>query len=94
VRRDYIVTYDICEPKRLRLVFRIMLGFGEHIQLSVFRCALSASERQRLVEKLHKVIHHGEDQVLFVELGAWPEPAPRIEPLGRPYATIAGSRVL
>lgn len=94
MRRDYIVTYDISDPKRLRLVFRIMLGFGDHIQLSVFRCALSANERQRLMEKLHKTIHHGEDQVLFVELGALPEPAPRIEPLGRPYGRIAGSRVL
>ncbi len=94
MRRDYLVTYDISDPKRLRLVFRIMLGFGDHIQLSVFRCGLSASERQRLIEKLHKTIHHAEDQVLFVELGPLPEPSPRIEPLGRPYGRIAGSRVL
>ena len=94
MRRDYLVTYDICDPKRLRLVFRIMLGFGDHIQLSVFRCALSESELQKLTERLHKTIHHAEDQVLFVELGPLPERNPRIHPVGRPYGRIAGSRVL
>ena len=94
MRRDYLVTYDISDPKRLRLVYRVMLAFGDHIQLSVFRCALSASELQGLKERLHKAISHTEDQVLFVELGPLPERAPRIEPLGRAYGRVAGSRVL
>jgi CRISPR associated protein Cas2 len=32
----YIVAYDIASPSRWRRVFRIMEGYGEWVQLSVF----------------------------------------------------------
>jgi len=28
MRHTYVVTYDICDPKRLRKVYRLMLGWG------------------------------------------------------------------
>jgi CRISPR-associated protein Cas2 len=65
----YVVTYDICDSKRLRLVFRLMRGYGDHLQLSVFRCELSDRERVELAAKLSEVINHNEDQVLFFPLG-------------------------
>lgn len=37
----YIVTYDIRDPKRWRRVFKIMNGYGEWVQLSVFQCRMS-----------------------------------------------------
>ena len=37
----YLVTYDISCPRRWRKVYRIMHAFGEHVQLSVFRCDLT-----------------------------------------------------
>ena len=40
MRRLYFVTYDICDPKRLRRVYKTMKGFGAHLQLSVFQCEL------------------------------------------------------
>jgi len=67
--RMIIVTYDICDPKRLRRVFQCMKQWGEHIQYSVFRCRLGAADRVRLEGQLHDLIHHGEDQVLFFDLG-------------------------
>lgn len=67
--RRYVVTYDICDPKRLDRVFRIMKGTGEHVQLSVFCCDLSERQRERLVLDLLAVIHAGEDQVLLIDLG-------------------------
>ncbi|MBX3171113.1 MAG: CRISPR-associated endonuclease Cas2 [Candidatus Eremiobacteraeota bacterium] len=85
MRRDFIVTYDVSNDKRLRLVFKAMLGFGEHIQFSVFRCALSKMERQKMIEKLTGLIHQREDQVLIIELGTLPERRSRIRPLGRAY---------
>lgn len=85
MRRDFIVTYDVCDDKRLRHVFKAMLGFGEHIQLSVFRCSLSKMERQKMIEKLMSIIHQREDQVLIIELGALPEKRPRVRPLGKTY---------
>jgi CRISPR-associated protein Cas2 len=69
MRTAYVVTYDICEPKRLRRVFRILLGYGDHLQYSVFRCELTPRERIELQGRLAEVIHHREDQVLFVDLG-------------------------
>lgn len=69
MRRDVVVCYDISDDDRLRKVFRIMRGFGDHLQYSVFRCALSDQERVRLMGALDGVIHHGEDQVMFIDLG-------------------------
>lgn len=71
MRRDTVVSYDISDPVRLRKVFKIMRGFGDHLQYSVFRCALNDRERLRLIGVLSKVINTEEDQVLFVDLGAF-----------------------
>jgi CRISPR-associated protein Cas2 len=69
MRQAYIITYDVCHPKRLRKVFKVMTGYGDHLQLSVFRCELSARELVELRAKLARAIHHEEDQVLFVDIG-------------------------
>ncbi len=69
VHRTYIVTYDISSQRRWRKVFRAMHGFGEHVQLSVFRCDLTASQRVRLRNTLEELIHRLEDQVLIIDLG-------------------------
>jgi CRISPR-associated protein Cas2 len=47
MRQTYVVSYDISNPKRLRKVYQTMRGYGDHIQLSVFRCELN---RRELVE--------------------------------------------
>jgi len=87
MRRDFLVTYDICEPGRLRRVLQIMRGFGDHLQYSVFRCALSHREKIQLVAKLSEVIHHGEDQVLLVDLGGVsPRSRRRFRSLGLPMS--------
>lgn len=69
MRKNYFVTYDICDPKRLRKVFKTCKGYGIHLQLSVFECDLTARERVEFEAKLHAIINHNEDQVLFVDLG-------------------------
>jgi CRISPR-associated protein Cas2 len=69
MRIRYIVSYDISDPKRLRRVFRTMKGFGDPLQLSVFRCDLSASERVLLIESLSKVINNRDDQVMIIDIG-------------------------
>jgi len=69
VQSQYLVTYDISDPKRLRAVFRIMKGYGDHMQLSVFRCDLTRSGLVELRGKLSDVIHHDADQVLFFNIG-------------------------
>ena len=88
MRQTYVVTYDISEPKRLRKVFKVMKGYGDHIQLSVFRCELTHRTLVELRSRLGAIIHCNEDQVLFVDVG--PEEGrgdTSISALGRPYKT-------
>src|ERR1039458_258300 len=69
MRTSYLVCYDICDDKRLRKVFQLMRGYGDHLQYSVFECQLTATYLVRLRAALAAIIHHTEDQVLFVNLG-------------------------
>jgi len=69
MRQRYIVTYDIADPKRLRAVFKILKGYGEHLQLSVFRCDLTRMNLATLKAELSEVIDAEKDQVLIVDVG-------------------------
>jgi CRISPR-associated protein Cas2 len=86
MRQTFIVSYDISDPKRLRRVFKLMRGYGDHLQLSVFQCELTRSEEIELASRLAEIIHHGEDQVLFVDVGpSEGRGRSSIRSLGRPY---------
>lgn len=89
MRRLYVVTYDICDPKRLRRVFKTMKGFGDHLQFSVFQCDLPAVDLLRMREALGEIIHHDEDQVLIIDLGLTEgRPIKSIESLGRGFTLV------
>jgi len=86
MRQTYIVSYDISDPKRLRKVFKLLKGYGEHVQLSVFRCELTHRALVELRARLGGIINHDVDQVLFVDVG--PEEGrgmSSISALGRSY---------
>lgn len=86
MRQTYIVTYDVCNPKRLRKVYELMCGYGDHLQLSVFRCELDRTELTTLKAGLGKLIHHGEDQVMFVDVGPTDgRGSTSIHAIGKPY---------
>lgn len=89
MRNSYLVCYDICDDKRLRKVFRTMRGYGDHLQFSVFECQLTGIDVVRLRAELSSIIHHGEDQVLFVDLGPADGRGDRvITALGKPYTAV------
>ncbi len=91
MRQTYIVTYDVCDPKRLRKVFKLMKGYGDHLQLSVFRCDLDTRSLHELRGRLGSVIHHDEDQVLFVDVGpSEGRAATSIGAVGRAYRPPVG----
>ena len=69
MRTNYIVTYDVCDPKRLRKVFRACKDYGLHLQLSVFECDLTAAEKIDFESQLRGLIDSQEDQILFIALG-------------------------
>jgi CRISPR-associated protein Cas2 len=86
VQISYFVTYDICDPERLRRVFLTMKGAGEHVQYSVFRCTLTDRAREELMSELLLVINQAEDQVLFIDLGpSAGRAATCVSALGKPY---------
>jgi CRISPR-associated protein Cas2 len=85
-RIRYLVSYDISNPKRLRLVARALEGFGVRLQYSVFECSLDAMRMAGLKAKLQPILKHDEDQVLFVSLGPSSNDASLIiEAMGLPY---------
>ncbi len=67
--RLWLVCYDVADDKRRTKVYKTLRGFGDHLQYSVFRCALSPMQLGRLRTELEAVIAPAEDQVLMVLLG-------------------------
>jgi CRISPR-associated protein Cas2 len=66
-----------------------MRGYGDHLQYSVFECQLTSSDLARCRADLAAVIHHKEDQVLFVNLGSSEGRGDRvITALGKPYTAM------
>jgi CRISPR-associated protein Cas2 len=89
MRNTFLVTYDISNDLRLRRVHKTMLGFGDHLQYSVFECQFTPTDLVRCRHALAKLIHHKDDQVLFVDLGPAEGRGDRvITALGRAYAPI------
>lgn len=79
---NFIVSYDICDPKRLRKVAQTCEDFGVRKQYSVFQCRLTAHDLVRLKSRLYDIIQRDRDQVLIIPLCL--KCAENIEALGRP----------
>ncbi len=89
MRVCYLVCYDICDDKRLRRVFQTMRNYGDHLQYSVFECQWTPTDLIRCRSELAGIIHHDEDQVLFVNLGPAEGRGERvITALGKPYTPM------
>jgi len=69
MRRCYLVCYDISDPKRLRRVNKVLKGYGEAWQFSVFFCVLKDIDRIRLQSDLEKQMNQKEDQAMILDLG-------------------------
>lgn len=86
-RTRFLVCYDISHPKRLYRVAKTLEGYGSRLQLSVFECPLDKLRLAEVKAKLSGILHHEEDQVLFVALGSEASDAGLIiEAMGLPYA--------
>ena len=86
MRHVYLVSYDVCDAKRLRRTFKTMRRYGDHLQLSVFRCILNDRDKTKMVSELKHILNGREDQVLLADLG--PEEGRGkevIETVGLPY---------
>ncbi len=89
MRNTFLVCYDVANERRLRKVHKTMCGFGDRLQYSVFECQFSPSDLARCRHAIGDLIHHREDQVLFVNLGPAEGRGDRvITALGRAYTTL------
>ena len=66
----YLVAYDVCSPKRLRLVARTCEDYGVRVEYSVFECDLSPDLFQSLWKELTAIISEKEDSLLAYRICA------------------------
>jgi CRISPR-associated protein Cas2 len=90
----YVVTYDVSDSKRWRRVFKLMHGYGEWLQLSVFQCRLTRQRHAELVATLDCLIHHKEDHVVLLDLGPAESIDPRVISLGKVFSPIEREPVI
>ncbi len=69
MRHFVLVTYDVANDKRLRRIFKLLRGYGEHVQYSVFLCQLTEKDMVVLREKISDILHRKEDQAILIRLG-------------------------
>jgi CRISPR-associated protein Cas2 len=90
----FIVAYDIRDVKRWRRIFRLMHGYGEWLQLSVFQCRLNAQQHAELIAFLDGIIHHNEDHVVLLDLGLAERVVPRVVSLGKTFTPVVREPVI
>jgi len=90
----YVVAYDIADQKRWRRVFRLMEGYGEWLQLSVFQCRLNSRRHAELIALLDGIIHHSDDHVVLMDLGLADGVVPRVVSLGKAYTAVERAAVV
>lgn len=65
---DYLVVYDIADPRRLRRVAKKVEKFGVRVQKSVFECVLSLSRRLELEKESKKLMDEATDSMRIYPL--------------------------
>ncbi len=61
-----LVAYDISDNRRRTRLYRLLRGFGEPIQKSVFLCWLDPARRRKLnglLEKFTHIPHKGQERI-------------------------------
>jgi CRISPR-associated protein Cas2 len=66
-RHWYLVCYDIRDPRRLQRVAKHLKGYGQRVQLSIFRCRLNARQLERLKWELTAMLA-SEDDMMYIGL--------------------------
>ena len=90
----YIIAYDISDSGRWRKIFRILQGFGESLQFSIFQCRLSRSRRVELELRLREIIKAGDDHLLIIDIGSANRADLRITSIGKTFNLIERKPVI
>jgi CRISPR-associated protein Cas2 len=65
---DYLVVYDIADPKRLRRIAKVMETYGNRVQKSVFECSLSSPGREAMLTWAATLINPATDSIRLYPL--------------------------
>jgi CRISPR-associated protein Cas2 len=68
--KHYLICYDITSNKRRYRLDKLLAGFGERIQLSIYECRLTQGEVQQLVAQMKGLIAD-EDNILVYPNCHW-----------------------
>jgi CRISPR-associated protein Cas2 len=79
----YMVAYDIADPKRWRALFRLMKGYGEWLQLSVFQCRLNHMRHAEMLQNIESILNQAEDHALIIDIGLADAVRPRVHSIGK-----------
>jgi len=90
----YIVAYDISDVKRWRRIFKVMKGYGEWLQLSIFQCRLNRARHAELIAMLDEIIDHKRDHVVLVDVGNAERVMPRVTSLGKKFQAVERGPVI
>lgn len=90
----YIVVYDIRDPKRWRRIFKVMKGYGEWLQLSVFQCRLSRRRHAEMIALLDGILHHQEDHLISLDLGPADSSKPAVVSIGKEFTVVERKAVI
>ena len=83
-----IAAYDINDRKLWRRLFKLMNGYGQWLQLSVFQCRLDARRLAELKVGIAEIIRNGHDHVLIVEIGPADGVKPKVSSLGKAFTAV------
>lgn len=90
----FIVSYDIAEPKRWRKIYKLMHGYGEWLQLSVFQCRLSRKRLVQMEALLGDYLNHREDHLLILDLGPADAIKPHVRSIGKAFVPVMREAVI
>lgn len=68
LKRWHLIAYDISDDKRYREVHRLLKGYGQAVQYSIFRCHLSPRQLEALRLGLERHLDKATDRLLIVPL--------------------------
>ena len=63
-----VVAYDIPQTKRRTKVMKMLEGYGEHVQKSVFECDLKDSVYHEMVTRLRTLVNLEQDNICIYHL--------------------------
>lgn len=65
----YLVCYDIRCQKRWRKAYKLICGYGDRLQYSIFRCWLSQKTREKMRWELEQILTR-EDNLILIRLSS------------------------